>query len=104
MRLYVICRRCGIRILIQSTATVRGELPFSFRLTCYQGHTDTYFSHEVFAEPDVGKAPAGVILGGILGGIIAGPVGAISGAILAGGAGASADAADRVAVERFNGS
>jgi len=104
MRLYVTCRHCGVKIQIQSAAKVRNELPSSFELICFRGHKEFYSNYDVIAEPDVGKTPAGVIIGGILGGLLFGPVGAIGGAVLFGGAGASAEAADKIAVERFNSS
>lgn len=81
---------------------MRDELPYSFELTCFQGHRDIYSRNNVFAEPEVGKAPAGALIGGLLGAIIAGPIGALGGAILAGSAGASADTRDKFYVERFN--
>lgn len=102
MRLYVICYRCGAKIFIQSTAKVRSELPLSFQLTCFHGHQQIYSNYEVLAEPEVGKTPAGIIIGGLLGALLFGPIGALGGAALLGGAGASAEAADKIAVERFN--
>ena len=104
LRLYVICHRCCVKILIQSTAKVRGELPYAFELECYLRHRDIYYRHEVFAEPEVGKGPAGAIIVGLLGAIIAGPIGALGGVILGGGAGASFDRTERQAVARFNAS
>lgn len=102
LRLYAVCHRCGTKILLQSTARVRSELPYSFQLECYNQHSDIYYNYEVFAQLEPTKAPIGAIIGGLLGAIILGPIGAIGGAILAGGAGASVDATDKVAVERFN--
>lgn len=104
MRLYAICHQCGAKILIQSTAKVRGELPYSFELVCFRGHRELYNSYEVVAELEPSKGPAGAIIGGLLGAIIAGPIGALGGAIILGGAGASADNEERKAVERFNNS
>lgn len=104
MRLYVVCHRCGAKILLRSSAKVRNELPYSFELQCFRRHRDIYYNYEVFAELEPTKAPAGAIIGGLVGAVLAGPIGAIGGAILLGGAGASADAADKVAVERFNAS
>ena len=102
MRLYIVCHRCGAKILLRSTAKVKNELPYSFELQCFRGHQDIYYNYEVFAEPEMTRAPAGAIIGGLIGAVLFGPIGARGGAILLGGAGAGADNADKQAVERFN--
>jgi hypothetical protein len=102
LRLYVLCRRCGEKFLIQSSAKVRSDLPYSFELTCSRGHREICDNYEVVAEIELNKGTAGAIIGGVLGAIIAGPIGALGGAIIFGGAGASADNKERKAVERFN--
>lgn len=107
MRLYVRCRneRCQAKILISSTAQVRSQLPYAFKLVCSScGRQEVYYNYEVLAEVEPSKAPLGAIIGGFFGAIVLGPIGALGGAILAGGAGANADNLDRKAVERFNSS
>jgi len=102
LKLYVICPRCGAKILIQSTAKVRGELPYSFELICNLGHKEIYNSHNVLAGPELGKVQGGIIIGGLLGAVIGGPLGAVLGGIILGGAGASTDNTEKEAVARFN--
>lgn len=102
LRLYVTCHHCGAKILIQSTAKTRYELPSSFELKCFRGHREIYNNYEVVAELEQNKGTAGAIIGGLLGAVIAGPIGALGGAIIFGGAGATADNEERKGVERFN--
>lgn len=102
LRLYVVCHRCGAKILLRSAAKVRSDLPYSFESPCFRRHKDVYYNHEVFAEAEIAKAPAGAIIGGLIGAVLFGPVGALAGAAVLGGAGAGADNAERQATERFN--
>lgn len=103
MRLYVICHNCHAKILISTIAYKRSDLPYTFVLQCSLcSRQATYYSYEVFAEAEPTRAAAGAIIGGILGAVFLGPIGALTGSIILGGAGASADNADREAVEGFN--
>jgi len=102
MKYYVLCKECGAKIHINTTAKTRYELPRYFQLSCYQGHTKQYFPHEVWAIAGAPSATSGLIIGGLLGAAIGGSLGAVSGAIILAGAGANYDEKERKAVEEFN--
>jgi hypothetical protein len=102
MKLFVVCPQDNLKVYIQFNVKSRRELPQQIEVNCpfACGRRWYYPRSAVFAESS-NLALGGLIAGGALG-LVVGPEGAVIGGLLGALFGATAQNADRAAVEAFN--
>lgn len=103
MKLYVICPNTTQRVYLPFVVENRSQIDEFFTITCpYDELTHTYNREDIIAEPTLGSAIGGTILGGLIGALLGGPIGAILGG--AGGLfiGSNTEEEERRRVQQFN--
>ena len=105
MRAYVLCKKCGEKIIVRTDKKNKSEL---YRCFTLKGHSDkcwlpqSYTNHDVWAEVEPHLTAGCIITFVLLFGVIFGPIGALSGGFIGGAIGSAQTMRDERAADEFN--